>query len=445
MAEVNLGEAIASGTNLRPDSSMPITRGLQMQEQIEFRDNSAELRKQAELNKQREKLSKLMTNPDKGKWHNPKYQKEFGDYYLSEMPKLMEAYNRDPIEFAEKKQEITNKLGMIRAMDNDEYEIYGVQKKGSVTRDLVRSLHSKGGMPAVEEYNSIMWFAPAGNIDKESGVFRINDVYTKNIDKVIDENTKKVLGNDYKQVSKVGSTPMYEMDVTSADYKEKKDKVLQNLLMDKDFEKSVLYNSDFQDYYAEKLKENGMDPYQPNPDFLNKTYTEFVTNRFGSRIIPKQKMGATPRKSSGGNGPSILISKNDGSWFMKGQPFEYFPSTKGDGSYVVGTKAGTNIVPGFQGVDKDDVLGNFQILNPNVKYLGGDEWEVTGKNATAEDPDDIGKVDMYAKVSTDNLKATLGLDDTALAAKWGYRPQAKAKPVEQPKKPEQPKKKKKLY
>ena len=437
MAEVNLGEAIASGTNRQPERDMPITRGLQMQEQVSFRDNQAELRKQAELNKRKERAAKILTSFDKGKWHNKKYQAEFGEYLKGELPTLLDAYNSDPITFAQKQQDIMLNLGKLQAIDNDEYEIFAVDKKGSATRPLAKELFSKQGMQGIMEHDRRYWFAPIGIVEKDSGRFRVNDVYTKNIDSSIDEKAKLVLGDKYKQVGKVGAAPLLELDVTDPSYKENENKIIGNLLMDKDFKKSVLYDTDFKNYYDVKLQENGLDPEQVDETFVDKVYTDFVTDRFKKRVLPKQKVGPKPTsgRSGGGSAKSVIIVNDDGSFYVKGQPFNHNPSTSGDGSYVVGSKAGSDAIIGFPGFD-GKINSTFQVINPNVKYLGNDEWQVVGgvKNQYGK------TIEKTIKVTTDNIRASLGLDNNSMAM-YGYKPKPRVA-TPQPQTNSKPKKKK---
>lgn len=441
MAEVNLGEAIASGTNRQPERDMPITRGLQMQEQVAFRDNQAELKREAELNKRKERAAKILTSIDNGKWHNKKYQAEFGQYLKGELPTLLDAYNSDPITFAQKQQDIMLNLGKLQAIDNEEFEIYK-DKKGSVTRPIAKKLHSQGGMPAIEEWNRRYWFAPLTITNTNSGYTTVNDVYTKNIDSSIDEKAKLILGDKYKQVGKVGAAPLLELDVADPSYKENENKIIGNLLMDKEFKKSVLYDTDFKDYYDVKLQENGLDPEQVDETFVDKVYTDFVTDRFKKRVLPKQKIGPKPTsgRTGGGNAKSVIIVNDDGSFFVKGQPFEHRPSTDGDGSYVVGTKGGGDAVVGFPGTS-DGTYSTYQVMNPHVKYLGNDEWEVVGnvKNALAPE---LGEMKKTVKVNTNNMRASLGLDNSSLSM-YGYRPKPRVAAPQQ--KQEDKPKKKKLY
>lgn len=438
MAEVNLGEAIASGTNRQPERDMPITRGLQMQEQVAFRDNQAELKREAELNRRREMGAKMIGSFDPKKWHNPEYGKEFGTFLQSKTPELLDAWRKDPLEFQRKSDEVKYQLGKLQAIDNEEFEIYQ-EKKGSVTRPLVKKLHGQGGMPAVEEWNKRYYFSPLTFTNPKSGYVTVNDVYAKNMDSVMDDNTKKVLGKDYKQVGKLGSNPLFEMDITSPDFQKKKETIVNNLIMDKEFQKSVFYNPDFLDYYDKKLEENGIDPNEQNPDFLNKVYTDFVTDRFTSRIVPKQRMGGTPARPRGNDSKTVIIRNEDGSFTIKGNPFNYNTSINDDGSYTVGTKAAGNAVLAFPG-ESDGKKSTFKVINPNVKYLGNDNWQVSGKTEVT-----IGKatssVDKVILVNTDDIKSTLSLNETALSAMYGYKPKPK---VASPQPKDKPKKKK-LY
>lgn len=432
MVEVNLGEAIASGTTRQPERDMPITRGLQMQEQVAFRDNQAELKREAELNRRREMGAKMIGSFDPKKWHNPEYGKEFGVFLQSKTPELLDAWRKDPLEFQRKADEVKYQLGKLQAIDNDEYEIFSVEKKGSVTRPLAKELYKKGGPAALMEHDARYWFAPVSNIDPKSGRFKVNDVYTKNIDSTIDEKAKLVLGPKYKTVGKVGSAPLLELDMTDPKAVENQQTIVNNLIMDKDFKKSVLYDADFKDYYDVKLQENGIDPQEVDETFVDKVYESFVTDRFKKRLLPKYKTGGTP--ANGDNAKSVIIVNDDGSFFVKGQPFNHIPSTNGDGSYFVGTKGQGDAIIGFPG-ESGGLESTFQVINPNVKYLGNDEWEVKGNVKTQ-----YGTKEKVIKVNTNNIRTSLGLDNSSLSM-YGYKPKPKA---EQPKKEDKPKKKK-LY
>jgi hypothetical protein len=432
MAEVNLGEAIASGTNRQPERDMPITRGLQMQEQVAFRDNQAELKREAELNRRREMGAKMIGSFDPKKWHNPEYGKEFGTYLQSKTPELLDAWRKDPLEFQRKSDEVKYQLGKLQAIDNDEHEIFGVEKKGSISRPIVRKVFEKGGMPAVNEWNKRYWFSPLTFTNPNSGYMTVNDVYAKNIDAVMDENTKKVLGKDYKQVGKLGVNPLFEMDITSPDFLEKKEAIVGNLLMDKDFEKAVLYNPDFIDYYDKKLEENGLDPYQPNEEFLNKAYTDFVTDRFTSRIIPKQRMGGTPAKPRTNNGGFRYNS--NGSWEMGG--FTYIPVSGKPNTYKVGTPKTGDSHPSFTGLDGKRRKITNKILNAEISYLGDNMFRVSGPEVGAE----ASAKDIVLDVDISDLKTTLSpITDLELKQQFGYKPSEKPNPTNKPTK------KKKLY
>lgn len=412
MTEVNLGTALSLGTNLGPDASQPFTRVMQVMEQDAFKQAQIEMKKAAAEKKRADFAAKMLTVKGDTKWYNPKYGEEFGKYYSSQIPKLADAYQSgDAVTYAQLEQDVKNKLGMLKAMDNDEEELLNKNVRGSISRETAKELYKQQGIKGIQAHDSKYWFAQLANVDEKSGHFRVNDFIPVDINKTIVSATDRIMSaaGKYKPTgSKIGTSLVYEVDVNDLEFGTNKNKIFNELLADDKLRGSIYYSKDFKDFYSRKLKAKGIMDEAATEDDLENIYEDYLLDRFNKNLIPKVRISG-----SMANQNKTSFKQVPGGGFMTGG-WLFMPSLD-EGVFDVSTKAtGWNPELSFDtGVGKIN-LGK----NHKIKYLGDDEWEVTGveKSPFQGIPDE----EKTVRVTTSNIQSNFGLNTGDLINGFGY-------------------------
>jgi hypothetical protein len=439
MVEANLGEAIASGTNLRPDTSMPVTRGLQMAEQDDFRQAQLDMKRAAEEKTRAERAAKLLTIKDQ-KFRNPKYSEEFGKYYEQQLPKMMDAFaSNDVMVMNQLQTDLINKSGMLKAIDNEEYELFNKEARPSSSRKLAQELYSKGGIQALMDHDERYWFAPISQVDKDSGYFQVVDFNGKDVGKTIDNYIDRIYAQKYKPTGNtLGSSLIYKVDQQDPYYVTNRNIAFNELVQDDNFRESVLHSTEFKDFYDNYLEEKELDPYKATEQDLDEIYTKFVTDKFNRRNIAKTKFSGSMAKGK--------VNTSGGVIRLPGGMYEYrgftFTPTSEEGLYQVETKSTGGLAPTFTGkmITKgtpSSTQTTYKIAEPDLKYLGGDRFEVSGTRK-------VGNVNIPVKmeITASEAGSKFNLDSESIASIFGYydgdvlKPKSKPKPnTVEPKQP----------
>lgn len=439
MVEANLGEAIASGTNLRPDTSMPVTRGLQMAEQDDFRQAQLDMKRAAEEKTRAERASKLLTVKDQ-KFRNPKYSEEFGKYYEQQLPKMMDAFaSNDVMAMNQLQTDLINKSGMLKAIDNEEYELFNKEARPSSSRKIAQELYRKGGIKALMDYDERYWFAPISQVDKDSGYFQIIDFNGKDVGKTIDNYIDRIYAQKYKPTgNSLGSSLIYQVDQQDPYYVANRNIAFNELVQDDTFRESVLHSTDFKDYYDDYLEEKELDPYKTTEQDLDEVYTKYVSDKFNRRNIAKTKF--TGSMAKGKDGKPGRVMRLPGGIYQYGS-FTFTPTTE-EGLFQVETKSTGGLASTFTGnrIEKGTPSSKpqtFKISQPNLKYLGGDEFEVSGSYRIGDS-----NIPIKLKISASEAASKFNLDSESITDIFGSYTGELLRAKEKPKAEVKPKLKK---
>lgn len=422
-SNIGIGEALANTTRLSGDWGSPIQRGLQLREQNDFAQIQAEQQKQAKLAKQQEEMAKLATFND-DKWYNPKRAREVKEYIGAKMPELMNAYKAgDRMKMAQIQNEMKSEIGVKHIVDRDEKVLNETSDK-SVTKPQALELYNKGGVGAIQQHNERYFFAPIGQVDEESGSFKINNVSNPNIDKVLSRRISEQIKNlpTTKLVSGGKGEIITEVDENSIEYKDAKQNVINGILENNDIVNQIVYTKDFKNYYDKFLDANKIDAMEADELDVEDAVKGFVEEKYKLNEGKKVRYKAI---SSGGssktNSNYFLGGKNVGRW-------TFTPNENGATKVEVeGNASASPIFSGFIGDKKVDK----KLLKPIVKYIGDDMFEVSGLEdirgilVPTKEPIRIPKSEIVNifKLSEDGLKANFA----------GYNPKGAAPKAQAPK------------
>jgi len=372
MAETSLGEAIGLGTRVSGNDNSPLTRGLQIGQQNEFRKMQLEQQSAYKEQQEAERMAKNLTY-DPSKWHNEKYGKEFGEYYKTQLPKMMEAQKkRDHLGVANMQIEIASKLGALQAIDKDEYEIGKYPAGKYATVDLLREKYNKGGFGAIVEHNE-NYPVPIAQVDEDSKHFTAVKVEDPKLDKTLDYTiSKQMLGQGkFKVIGSVAGTPIYQVDENSPEYKAMKETIVNQLASNPDYALKVMATKDFNKFLDEYGEKTGIDRATliSEQGALPEIRREYIAQKYEQRIVNQVKKAGKPKSGGSDNAMFFVGGKNTGK-------FTFTP--REDGYISTDSESTPGIALKFAG----DVGGKAKIVgvyNPAVKYLGGELFEVVGR------------------------------------------------------------------
>ena len=416
----SLGSAIAGGTNLSGSWDMPITKGLQLNQQDEFKRMQAEAQAIERDRKRQEAMSKYMFYDDNGKWNYAKNAKAFGDYYQSVLPKLEQASkNQDVYALSRLKNEIATTAAQLRTIDRDEAEIFK-PIRGSVTRNAAQKIYQKEGIDGIMRVNEQYPFAPIAQVDEDN--IRIIDVDDPKVDKVINQKITEVFSGmpTLKRVGYQGSQPVFEIDKKDPQYLEARNAAVMGVVENEDLVDKILYTQDFRNFYDENVTAKGKRFEDIGQEGLTDLLEAYVLNKFENveKTRTKSKVGAKPSSGSG---------SKMGIYFDGGKDVFTF-SDMGDGIKKVDTKGTGSANPAFTGnlVAWNDtakknlplpIKSTFKMLSPEIKYLGDGTFRVIGR----KEGDDAMASLKEIIVDAASLKAALSLNDKGLEQFFGYK------------------------
>ena len=414
---IGLGEALSNTTRSTGDWGSPLTRGAQMAEARDMKKLQLEQTKAYRDQQAAERMAKHLTAKD-GKFHNSKYQKQFGAFYEQALPKMMQAeQSGDVLTYSQMQNEITNELGRLKMIDTDEHELNRAKLAGSVTAGPAQEIYNQGGYQGLLADNEIH-VVPLASIDPESGHFVLNDIKDPMLSKKIDYNVAKRLETmaAKKIVGSVNGVPLYKADPSSKEYKNMKTEVLNEILADPAVLRSEMATDEFRKFYQDYHNRTGMDYAEmKDPSMgLPKITEEYLSKKYDNAVARSNKIKFAPNaaKDKGGYNPSYFIGgKNTGK----------FTFDQGEDGFILTDSEGTpGIALKFKGVGekngKETVVG---IYNPEVKHIPGtDNFIIRGR----EEGQDSYMPKISIIVNKSQLIARYHLNDKGLAGYFGYKP-----------------------
>lgn len=418
MAEnVNTGlaEALSEGTRLSGDwGGNPISKWLQLGMQNDFARLQKEQQRQAKLDKQEEEMAKLATFDD-GKWYSAKRAREVKEYIGKKMPELMNAYKSgDRMKMAQIQNEIKGEIGIKHIVDRDEKSLNETSDK-SVTKSQALELYNKGGVDAIKQHNQRYFFAPIGEVDEESGSFKIYNVSNPNIDKLLSRRiTEQIKNLPTTKLVKGGQGEIItEIDQNSNEYKAAKQNVISGIIENDDLVYQIVHTKDFKNYYDKYLETNKIADIEADEIDVEDALRGFVEEKYKLNEGKKVRYKSIP---SGGktsdNAAYYSSGKNSGRWNFT--PID-------NGSIEIEVEGNPSATPVFSG-EIDGKKTSLKLIKPNVKYIGNDVFEVSGLM-------DLGggvltPTKKPLKVSKSSITSIFGLTEQGLKAKLGYKSQA---------------------
>lgn len=431
----SLGSAIAGGTNLSGAWDMPITKGLQLNQQDEFKRMQAEAQAIERDRKEQEAIRKFITYEDTGKWNFANNAKAFGDYYQSVLPKLKQAYkDRDEMAMAKMRNEIAMTAAQLRTIDRDQAEIFR-PVTGSLTRRKVQDIYSKQGFDGLIRENEKYPFAPLTYIEGDN--IKVKDVADPKLDKVINQKITDVFSGmpTLKKIGFQGSQPVFEINKNDPNYIEARNAALIDISQNKDLVDAILYTQDFRDFYDKNVTSMGKSFEEIDEEDLTDILKSYIIDKFDGieKTRTKTKVGAKPSSGS---------SNQMGVYFTGGKDVFTF-SDMGDGIKKVGTKGTGAANPEFTGTITTTNISTgqpsskkvtYKMLSPEIKYIGNGKFQVQGRR----EGDDVTSSLKELIVDAAAIKSALSLNDKGLEQFFGYKASAPASAKKAPAKPAAP-------
>lgn len=418
MAEnIGLGEAISGRTRLSGDWGAPISRGLQMAEVRDMKKLQLEQTKAYREQQAAEKMARHLTAKD-GKFHNAKYQNEFGEFYKQALPKLMQAEKSgDVLTYSQTQIDINNELGRLKMLDADEHELNRAKLSGSVTAISAQDVYNKKGYQGLLEDNEIH-VVPLANIDPKSGHFTLADIKDPMLSKKIDYNVAARLKTmaDKKMVGSVNGVPLYKADPNSTEFKNMRTQVLNEILNDPAVLRAEMATPEFRKFYEDYHARTGMDYAEmKDPSMgLPRITEEYLNKKYDNALARSNQIKFAPNTSKSKetyDARFFVNGKNIGKFTFTGSP---------DGTVITDDFSKSGIVLKFKG----DLSGSGStkpvvqgIMNPELKYLGNDKFMVTGR---PEGKGPSRRVSLV--VDKSEVTSKYNLTDAGLEYYLGYTP-----------------------
>ena len=429
VSNIGLGEAIGSGTSLR-GYDMPITKGLQINAQNEWKRMQQEQAQAEKQQKKSERMSKLLSE-DKTKWNNQEYAKKFREYYVKKLPELESALNSgDALKYAKTKTEIEGELGKLKMIDDDEYNINQAVQKG-YGYGAAKAYQKEGLQGLLKDMDTHI--VPYAFVD-DSGHFEINPIKPKDF-KSLNYDIKKRIEGAKKTTENVGGQLKTQL-TDPAEIQRIKTEVIANI--PKDDKARYMVTEDFKDFYVDFAKKNNIDFETLKTQYADEVFDAYISDRFDKEFVAPIKEKTAPKKSEGGGG----ASKYRPSYSLSGSrsPKFLFP-TEADGSTII-KKASSQSAAKVDLTSVDGKIKVSDILNPRVVYnperntfliSGNVERGKTNTYEPTKEPIEVSFAEFTGAfdISEEGLKALVP----------SYKPKAKEKPKPSGAKAREPKQK----
>jgi hypothetical protein len=324
---------------------------------------------------------------------------------------MMEAQKkRDNLKLAQLEIETKGKLGALQAIDQDEYEIGKYPAGKYATVDVLRDKYNKGGYQAILEHNE-RYPVPIANVDPVSKHFTPIVVEDLKIDKKLDYDiSQKMKGlSSFKVVGNIAGTPLYKGNENSQEYKDLREDIITSMSNNPDFSTRLMASKDFMKFLDDYEEKTGLDRATliSEDGALPQIRYDYVSKKFDERAVNRINKGAKPSTGGGGRSSYFFIGGKD-------SKFTYTPTEDG---YVATDKEGTSGAPlDFTGMKKGrkQTVG---IINPMVKYIGNDEFEIIGKEKGEESFMPLVKI----IVPKSEIAARYQLTDRGMSEFFGYK------------------------
>jgi hypothetical protein len=407
--EIGLGQAIAGGTNLSGGwNDAPLTRGLQLDSQNEFRRLEQEKAKQAALEKKQEEMRKLSTF-DYDKWANKEVAKKFEDYASKRLPEMQEKFSRgDKMGAYKVRTEIENEMRTLKRLDRDTAALKNLPKnsaiKGSIENDF-----SQGGIFKILEEDSQFNFLPKriDIIDEETGEFRVNDTENPNIDRLMGQKSQSILSSlpKSKAIGKEGNAIVYSVDEKDPNYIKEKEALISSIMIDPanlNLARQIAKSDDFRYYYKDYLKNKGVGANEDTEFDFENAMKSFLEYKFENNKISKVSK-QTPRSGGGSTDKNkFRFTVNaDGATAV----------AYGDGrTNAYATFAGDELVSKKGSNEVQRIKSTTKYEAPIITYLGNGKFKIEGsvmekgKLVPAEFPMEVDKNELMFKLGLDEAK-----------------------------------------
>ena len=361
-----LGEAIAGGTRLSGEFGSPISRGLQMNAQMDFQRLQKAQAEQARLQKKQEDMMRF-TTLDEGKWNSPQIANEFHKYAKNQMAAVQDLYSKgDRLGAYNLMNEVKNELRIKKMVDNGVGSMMKMPTT-SVTKTRLTDAFKKKGIMGVMEENEKYPFAPvADNIDLESGFFNPIVVKDPNVNRYIGGIAREALMSVPK-VKKIGiqdSTNLYSIDPNDPNYVAVKESAINRIMSDDDFISRMVYTDAFKKHYDDYLAEQKIGYDEVLESDLDNAIRTFVEKKFEDNPMGRIER-QTPR--SGGGSKSFNFNP---SWHIDGKNIDGWTYQVVDDGYTqVEIKGNPTANPVYRGVDNNDKEVTLNYKNPRLRYI----------------------------------------------------------------------------
>jgi hypothetical protein len=363
---VGLGEAIAGGTRLSGEFGSPISRGLQLNAQMDFQRLQRAQAEQARLQKKQEDMMRFTTF-DEGKWNSPQIANEFNKYAKEKMAVVQDLYSKgDKLGAANQMNEIKHELRIKKMVDNGVGSMMKMPTT-SVTKGRITEAFNKNGVVGIIEENEKYPFAPiADNIDLESGFFNPVTVKDPNVNRYIGGIAKETINSvpKVKKIGQQGSTNLYSIDPNDPSYVAAKDAAINRIMSDDDFIGRMVYTNDFKKHYDEYLAAEKIGYNEVLESDLNNAVKTFIEKKFEDNPMGRIER-QTPR--SGGSGSNVNINpswhvggKNSGRWNYQ---------VVDDGYTQVEIQGNPTANPVYRGINDKNEEVTLSYKNPRLRYV----------------------------------------------------------------------------
>ena len=365
---VGLGEAIAGGTSLSGDFGSPIGRGLQIQEANEFRRYQQEQKRLAEQERLENEMAKF-AEFDTSKFSNPKRAAEVQDYVKKRLPEVFMAYQSgDKLKASQIKNEILDFSNLKRIVDKTEDSVNKLSNKSLTKEPLTRIINEKG-IEGVDEHNRKFPFAPIAMVDPEYGTIKPIDVPYVDYNRAFRDNIDRALSGIAKDkyAGASGTSKMFVIDKSKPEYKQARQRAIENILGDDRVLQSIMYSKDFKDFYTKKMEGMGVPLEEATSEDLDNILGDFVNELYDKNevsTIRYQGQGST----SGGNYDATLYVNG-----KKNNRYVLTIDESGRTEASLPNKAETEIL--FEGLEGGEAK---KISKPRITYVGNNNFKVEG-------------------------------------------------------------------
>jgi hypothetical protein len=360
---VGLGEAIAGGTRLSGEFGSPISRGLQLNAQMDFQRLQRAQAEQARLQKKQEDMLRFTTF-DEGKWNSPQIANEFNKYAKEKMAVVQDLYSKgDKLGAANQMNEIKHELRIKKMVDNGVGSMMKMPTT-SVTKGRITEAFNRGGVMGIIEENEKYPFAPiADNIDIESGFFNPVTVKDPNVNRYIGGIAKEAINSvpKLKKIGQQGSTNLYSIDPNDPSYVTAKNVAINRIMSDDDFIDRMVYTNDFKKHYDEYLAAEKIGYNEALESDLNNAVKTFIEKKFEDNPMGRIEK-QTPRSGGGNasfNANFFVGGKNSGRWNYQ---------VVDDGYTQVEIQGNPTANPVYRGLDEKNEEITLNYKNPRLRY-----------------------------------------------------------------------------